>query len=170
MNRDEVKKQIDEFEAHYQYDSTYMRDLLEYSPEGLAKFNQFLPLARHRELLAPEEYWVAKLAAVQVEDCGHCLQLNVRMALEAGVPKHIIEAAIKGGELLPDDLKDVYAFAKSVADHDAVDPDLLGRIESRYNKGQLLEFGLNIAAAKVFPTIKRAAGYITSCHLVDIAV
>jgi alkylhydroperoxidase/carboxymuconolactone decarboxylase family protein YurZ len=170
MSKAEALKQIHEFEAHYKYDGTYMRELLEYSPGGLAKFNNFLPLSSHIEKLSPEDYWVAKLATMQVEDCGECLQLNVRMALEAGVSKALVRAAIKGGNELPEHLKDVYLYAKSVAKHELVDNDLMDRIEVRYDKGSLLEFGICIATAKVFPTIKRAVGYAKACSLIEIEV
>lgn len=170
MNNADALKQIREFEAHYKYDGTYMRELLEHSPTGLAKFNNFLPLSSHREKLSPEDYWVAKLATMQVEDCGECLQLNVRMALEAGVSKALVQAAIQGGNALPENLKDVYLYAKSVANHEIVVNDLMNRIEARYDKGSLLEFGICIAAAKVFPTIKRAVGYTKACSLIETEV
>jgi len=164
------RTEIDNFEAHYKYDSTYMRELLDHSPEGFAKFNSFMPLSSHIEKLKLEDYWVAKLAAMQVEDCGECLQLNVRMALEAGVPKTLVQAAIQGGRDLPDQLRDVYDYAKSVANHELVDNELMDRIEARFDKGALLEFGLCIATAKVFPTIKRALGYAKTCSLVEIEI
>lgn len=170
MNTAEALQQLNEFKAHYKYDSTYMRDLLESSPAGFMKFNNFLPLARHKEKLNSEDYYVAKLAAMQVEDCGECLQLNVRMALEAGVSKELIKAVIRGGNALPENLKDVYRYAKSVAKQEGIENDLMDRIAARYEKGALLEFGLCIASAKVFPTIKRAAGYAKSCSLIEIEV
>jgi alkylhydroperoxidase/carboxymuconolactone decarboxylase family protein YurZ len=170
MNNAEALKQIREFEAHYKYDGTFMRELLEHSPAGLAKFNNFLPLSAHKEKLSPGDYWVAKLATMQVEDCGECLQLNARMALEAGVSKAQVRAAIQGGNELPENLKDVYLYAKSVANHELVDSDLMNRIEASYDKGSLLEFGICIATAKVFPTIKRAVGYTKTCSLIEIDV
>lgn len=170
MTMTDYRQMIDDFENHYNYDSTYMRELLESSPEGFAKFNNFLPLTSHREKLSPEDYWVAKLAAMQVEDCGNCLQLNVRMALEAGVSKKLIEAIIKNNSALPENLKDIYNYAKAVAAHSQIDTALMGRIEARYDKGGLLEFGVCIATAKVFPTVKRALGYTKSCSLIDIKV
>lgn len=170
MDEADARKQITDFEARYKYDGTYMRELLEWSPEGLSKFANFLPLSNHREKLSPEEYWVAKLAAMQAEDCGDCLQLNVRMALEGGVSKQLIEAAVKGGNSLPENLQYVYLYAKAVAAHAGIDAALMDRIVARYNKGQQLEFGLCIATAKVFPTIKRALGYTKSCKLVQIEV
>ena len=164
----DYRNEIDNFEAHYKYDSTYMRELLDHSPEGFAKFNSFLPLSSHREKLKPEEYWVAKLAAMQVEDCGECLQLNVRMALEAGVPRALVQAVIRRGRDLPERLRDVYDYARSVANHEMVDNELMERMEAGFDKGALLEFGLCIATAKVFPTIKRAVGYTKACSLIEI--
>lgn len=170
MNTAEALQQIRDFETRYKYDATYMRDLLESSPAGFMKFQNFLPLSGHTEKLGAEDYWVAKLAAMQVEDCGECLQLNVRMALEAGVSRDLIAAAIGGGEALPANLKDVHLYARGVAGHEAVDDGLMDRIKARYSKGALLEFGLCIASAKVFPSIKRAVGYTKSCSLIKIEV
>ncbi|MCA9015808.1 MAG: carboxymuconolactone decarboxylase family protein [Planctomycetaceae bacterium] len=161
-------KEIDEFETHYQYDSTYLRELLAFSPDAYEKFAAFKPLASHQEKLEPESYWIAKLAAMQVEDCGACLQLNVRFALENQVPREIIEAVLQGGEGLSDELRDLYDFAVQVASSRELDPALEQRIQSRFDRGALLELGIVIASAKVFPTIKRAAGYANSCRLIEI--
>jgi len=170
MNMTNYRQMIDDFESHYHYDSTYMRELLESSLEGFARFNDFLPLARHQEKLGAEDYWVAKLAAMQVEDCGECLQLTVRMALEGGVSKAIVEAVLNGGGALSADLKDIYDYARCVASNDTIEAELMDRMTARFDKGALLEFGLGIATAKVFPTIKRAVGYTKSCSLMDIEV
>ena len=169
-NKTEALNQIAQFEAHYQYDSAYMRDLLEHSPDGFAKFNNFLPLARHHEKLDNNDYWVAKLAAMQAADCGECLQLNVRMALEAGISKELIQAILRGGDALPADLLDVYHYAKSVATNIPIQEDLRDRIEARFDKGELLEFALAIATTAVFPGIKRALGLAKACSLVEIEV
>lgn len=170
MSNAEALKQIQEFEAHYQYDGTYMRELLEHSAQGYAKFNNFLPLASHREILSPEEHWVARLATMKGADCGECLQLNVRMALEAGISRELVRAALTGGNALAENLKDVYHYARSVAGQELVASDLVERIAARYEKGWLLELGLCIATGMVFPTIKRAVGYAKACSLIEIEV
>lgn len=170
MNTTDYRKMIDDFENHYNYDSTYMRDLLESSLAGYEKFSNFLPLARHRERLGTEAYWVAKLSAMQVGDCGDCLQLNIRMALESGVEKPVIESVLNGGDTLPAELNDIYHYAKQIASNDSVAPELLDRISERYDKGDLLEFGLCIAAGMVFPVMRRAAGYAKSCSVMEIEV
>jgi len=94
----------------------------------------------------------------------------VCMAVEDGVSRQVVEATIKGGSALPENLKDIYNYATSVAAHAQIDTASMDRIEARYDKGTLLEFGLCIATAKVFPTVKRALGYTKSCSLVEIEV
>lgn len=170
MSMTKYRMMIDDFENHYKYDCTYMRELLESSPTGFAKFSNFLPLSSHRENLSVEDYWLAKLSAMQIENCGDCLQLNVRMALEAGVSKSIIQAVLSGGSDLPDALNDICEYAKFIASGDAIPPDhgIIDRMKTRYGRGTLLELGLCVATAKVFPTIKRALGYTKSCTLVEI--
>lgn len=168
MTEIQANQQITDFEAHYHYDATFMHELLAHSPEGYAKFSAFIPLSSHRKQLKPEEYWIAKLAAMQVEDCGDCLQLNVRMALEAGVENAVIRATLNNGEGLPKNLQLVYQYAYQVAAHALLDANVMAQIEAAYSKGERLEFGLCIASAKVFPTIKRAMGYTKSCQLITI--
>ena len=170
MNKAESLQQINDFEAHYRYDSNYMRELLESSPAGFEKFNNFLPMARHREQLANVDYWVARLAAMQAQDCGECLQLTVRMALEAGMDKPLIELILSGGDELPEELKDIYQYAVQVTVNGTPNEQLLDRIQRRYSRGELLEFGLCIASAAVFPMIKRAIGNAKSCRLMEIEI
>ncbi|QDT40579.1 Carboxymuconolactone decarboxylase family protein [Gimesia alba] len=163
-------KEIDEFETHYQYDGTYLRELLALSPDGYAKFAAFRPLAYYQGSLDKETFWIAKLATMQVEDCGECLQLNVRFALENGIAREIIEAVLQGGDGLSEELRDLYDFAVQVASSRDLDPALEERIQSRLSRTALLDLGVCIASAKVFPTIKRAAGYANSCRLIEIQV
>lgn len=61
MKYAELLGQINDFEKHYQYNSTYMREMLESSVAAYDKFNKTMPLVGHRELLDAETYWVDKL-------------------------------------------------------------------------------------------------------------
>lgn len=170
MNTAEVLKSIDEFDRHYKYDSEYVRYLLNNSPEGLERYNGFLPMAGYIKKAAPEVYFVAKLAAMQVEDCGDCLQLNIRMALENHVAKEVVKAVIQGGKELPPNLKEIYEFAKKVANHEDFSRDVVANIENKYGKEVLAELALCIASAKVFPALRRTLGYATSCRLIEFEV
>ena len=168
MSSTDHLEQIEQFGEHYQYNTDYIREMFHHSPEGFEKFAAFLPLASHRETLEPDVFWVAKIAAMQVADCGHCLQLNIRMALEAGVSVDIVKAAVAGGSKLPEHLKDIYDFSASVVSITPAAPALEKRIHEQLNKAQQIELGICIATTAIFPTIKRTLGYTQSCNLVEL--
>lgn len=168
MKFEEYMQEINNFEEHYNYDSTYMREMLESSLVGYSKFVNAIPLTSHREHLDLETFWVAKLASVKTEDCGECLQLNVNMAKEAGVSAEIIRGVIMQSERLSNDLKDVFDYAVGVSLNQLDNEELLSRIEMRFDKGQLIELGVCISTAKIFPVIKRSIGYAKSCALIEL--
>jgi hypothetical protein len=161
---------LDNFETHYKYDARYLRDLLETSEEGFDKFNAFMPMSTHKQALSTEAFWVAKLSAMRAEDCGSCLQLNIRMALESGVSKPIIESVLYSKETLPTELKRVYDFATSIALNENLSSTDQTAIDEALTKSEKIEIGLCVAAARVFPTLKRAAGYSKACNLMEFEV
>lgn len=169
MDKEAARRSIAEFEAHYDYDGSYMHELLDLSPEGYEKFMAFRPMSAHRSEATPEEYYLAKIAAMQSEDCGSCLQLTVRQALEAGVSEDIVASALKQGEGLDPELADVYRFAANAATNAPQDPERVERLEQRRGRAVIAELALCIAGARVFPTIKRTLlGPAESCSLVSV--
>ena len=169
MQYEAYLEQIKDFEKHYQYDTTYMREMLAASVSMYDKFNNTMPLVSHRELLDVETYMVAKLATMAFEDCGECLQLNIKMVQEQGVSDKVIRGAISGGKGLSAELKDIHDFALMISNNTR-DADLVKLVESRLNKGQLLELGLAVATTKIFPVLKRAVGYAKSCSLTPLEI
>ncbi|WP_299583811.1 hypothetical protein [uncultured Microbulbifer sp.] len=168
MNEQQRLEEMDAFSQKYRYDMDYLREFLRSSPEGFEKFANFQPLSMHREFLPLEVFWVSKLAAMQVADCGACLQLNVRMALEADVEPHLVRACIQGGSNLPEPLKDIFDFATALASYKNIDPVLDQRIGTQLDQRQRIELGVSVATASVYPTIKRAMGHTQSCSLIEI--
>ncbi len=170
MDTKEASQMIDDFQSHYKYDADYMRDLLKYSPGGFEKYNAFLPMAQYREKAPTDVYYVANIAAMKIEDCGECLQLNIRFALEKGVSKDIVRGAIRDGEGLSGDLKKVYDLAAAVASNGEGIEDLSSQIEAKYGKEVMMELALCIASARVFPALRRTLGYAKSCSLYEFEV
>ncbi|WHI44811.1 hypothetical protein [Microbulbifer sp. VAAF005] len=168
MSKQQYLQEMEAFSQKYRYDMDYLREFLQGSPEGFEKFRNFQPLSMHREFLPIDVFWVSKIAAMQVADCGMCLQLNVRMALESGVEPHLVKACIQGGSGLPENLQDIFDFATAVASYKTIDPVLNERIGAQLDNRQRIELGVSVATASVFPTIKRAMGYTQSCSLVEI--
>lgn len=146
----------------------YLHHIAATSLAAFTKFGLFNPLAQHRKYLPPAPYHLARLVAVQREDCGTCVQIEVNAALKAGVDAALVRATVEGrGGDLPRELADVVRFADAVAaasDDEAIRETL----RTRYGEAAFVELALGIAAARVFPTTKRALGYAKACALVDI--
>lgn len=170
IDKETALAEIAKFDAHYGYDSSYLVDVLKASPEGFEKFQDFKPLAYHRVELPVDAYFTAHLIATRSEDCGSCLQLVSKMAIEAGVPREIVKATLNGDESLPDELKLVRRYALCVSKQEPIDPDLLSYLKDCFGETAVAELALCIATARVFPTIKRAMGYAKSCSLVPVEV
>ena len=149
----------------------YLRHIARTSLPSFFKFALFTPLARHRRRLPPDAYHVARLVATQHEDCGTCVQIEVNLARRAGVAANVLRAALKGEpDELPAELADVYRFAQAVVEAGGAEVEWRERVRERYGEAALVEMALAIAAARVFPTTKRALGYAASCALVRVDV
>ncbi|WP_105102633.1 hypothetical protein [Microbulbifer pacificus] len=168
MDRKTVQQQIAAFGEHYRYDVGYLQDFLQIAPECYEAFLGFQSLSSYRGKLPLDIYWVSRLASMQIADCGECLQLSVRMALEAGVDKTVVKSCIEGGSRLPENLKDIFDFASAVASYRVIDPQLDARIDQLLDKAQRIELGICVATASVYPSIKRALGIAQRCSLVEI--
>ena len=169
-DKTELAAQIDAFEHHYHYDTTYMRELLDSSLDAYQAFGQSSALSQFREKLSKDEHWLCKLAAMQAEDCGACLQLTLDMALEDGFAPAYAQAVLNQGQGLPAALFDLFGFATDVAANRHDYPEQTQRVHARYSKAELLEMGLAIASVKLYPSIKRALGYAKRCQLMTFRV
>ena len=149
----------------------YLRHIASASLPAFLKFGLFTPLASHRKVLAAEPYHVARLVAVQAEDCGTCVQAEVNLARANHVPRPVIQAVLDGTpELLSEELADVFRFSHAVANRTVEEGEWRDRLRGRYGEAGLVELALAIASSRVFPTTKRALGYAVSCERVHLEV
>ena len=92
------------------------------------------------------------------------------MARRDGVPDNLLRALIAShqDELAADE-RDVYLFTRAVVDADEEKAAPLREcLRARLGEEALIELSFAIAGARVFPTVKRALGYATSCALVEL--
>jgi len=162
---------IENFGSHYNYDVDYIKRMIKQAPNAYEKFESFLPMASYYEKAPDEVIFLVKLAVMKNEDCGACLQLNVNMAIEAGVDEQIVkEIVFNKGRNLPEELKELYEFILNVAKNESIDDKLYSKISNKYGHEIMIEIALASASAKVFPTIKRVLGDIESCSVIQIKV
>ena len=149
----------------------YVRHLYRVSPGGFFKFARIMPLAAYRKKLPAEPCYVARLVATRHEDCGTCVQIEVNQALADGVAPAVIQATLDGRlDDLPAELAEVYRFAEGVVGATGEEDPLRDRMRQRWGEAGLAELALAIASCRVFPSVKRALGYATSCSKMRIDV
>ena len=159
---------ISAFETRYDYDAAYLRALLRASPDGFRAFEAFGAMAEYRSALSADAYYVARLAALQTEDCGACARLAARMGREGGASEAVLRAAFERDAGLPDELKRIYDFASGVAANQ-VDPALREAVRRDVGEEGLAELALCAAAARVYPCLKRGLGFASaSCERVSM--
>ncbi|EDY82956.1 hypothetical protein VDG1235_2579 [Verrucomicrobiia bacterium DG1235] len=168
--KQESLRQIEAFEVAYRYDCSYMKTMLEHAPEALEIFNGFTPMAGHRLHAPLEVYFAAKLTAYRHADCGPCLQLAIRFAQEAGVENALIETLVFDRGELPELLARTQAFTRACLANTPDYETLRTELSWELGKATMIELALVIAAAQVFPVVKRATGHYKSCSLVTLNV
>jgi len=171
MLRTLILKRLDAEERKLGGSLDYMRQIVRTSLPAFFKFGLFMPFAAHRRALPVDACNVARLVGSLSADCGTCVQIGVNMALAEGVNAAIVRAVVeRRPEDLPRELAEVYRFAWGVAEASGAEEGLRDALRARWGDAGLIEIGYALASARVFPTVKRAMGFATSCALVKIRV
>ncbi|MDZ4799772.1 MAG: hypothetical protein SGI92_16565 [Bryobacteraceae bacterium] len=127
-------------------------------------------IADYHHALPPEVYYVAKIAAYRMEDCGSCLRIVTHMARKNGVPASIVRAALEGEvHLLPEELQAVYGFAQKQGER-VDDPSIRAWLREKYGDQGVIEMVMGIASARSFPAFKRALGFAKRASEVNVEV
>jgi alkylhydroperoxidase family enzyme len=149
----------------------YCRFILRVSLRAFFKFAKFLAVDEYCRVLPPGPCYVARIVAVQHEDCGTCVQIAVSQARKAGVPAELLRAVLDGKwDGLPEELRDACRFAEAVVTSNGEEDVLRERIRLRHGDEGLIEMALAIASCRAFPIIKRALGYAARCSAVTVRV
>lgn len=159
----EIRAQISEFGKMYDYDAGYQTALLDASPGAYATFAAGMDMVSYREVLPLEAHYVARITMMQVEDCGACAQLNLRMAVEAGVDRDILACLVHAPDRLPLHLRDVREHVRDVAAGAPLCPNRTQRLRERYGEAGFAELAVCLTGCRIFPTLKRAMDKMTVC-------
>ncbi|MEO0793622.1 MAG: carboxymuconolactone decarboxylase family protein [Verrucomicrobiota bacterium] len=164
----EKETQLSAFEQHYGYDASYLRHVLKTSPNAYDAFEHFKKMAAFRQNLSVDDYYVIAIATMQAEDCGSCLQLNVKMAIEAGVSQEIVQAALGRSQPGYDRVQTLRDYAIAVASNLPCE-HLESTVRKYLGETGLVELALCVASNRVYPCLKRALGYASeACEMIGI--
>jgi hypothetical protein len=165
-----LKRAIDRFERTWQYDASYMRDIIDASPRAAWLFSRATALGQFRRGIPLEPWYVAGITAVRHEDCGPCTQLGVSMAERAGVSAAVLRAVLTDNPgAMPPDVELVWRFTRATLAHDAAADPYREAIVQRWGQLALISLAFTITAARLYPTVKYALGHGKACMRIVVA-
>src|ERR1044071_4070280 len=94
MIRWALRRAIARFERTWNYDASYLRDIVQASPRAAWLCSRAAALGQFRRDLPIEAWCAAGITAVRHEDCGPCTQLAVTMAERNGVSPAVLRAVL----------------------------------------------------------------------------
>jgi hypothetical protein len=165
-----LRRAIGKFERDWNYDASYMRDMIEASPRAAWLFSRVTSLGRFRRDIPVDAWCAAGITAVRHEDCGPCTQLGVTMAERAGVSPAVLRALLTDNAgAMPADVALVWRFTRATLAHDPAADDYREVILERWGRRALISLAFAITAARIYPTVKYALGHGKACMRVVVA-
>jgi hypothetical protein len=89
-----LSRWISKFERKWNYDASYLRDVLDADPRALTAFGKVAALSSYRKDVPPAAYCAAGIVGTMTEDCGPCTQLVLDMAQREGVAADVLRAIV----------------------------------------------------------------------------
>jgi hypothetical protein len=157
-------------ERTWNYDASYMREVLATNPWTFLKFAVVTMLVPRRD--APGEALAAAgLVGTLTEDCGPCTQISVDMAARGGVKPEILRAILAGDEAAMGATATLaYRFARASLERRLEEADALrDEVVRRWGQKGLVAISLALTTARMYPTLKYAMGHGRACSRVTVA-
>lgn len=171
INTQEALKKLEGYRTVYNYDTSYMEEMLKESPDAYEIYDAFLPMAYFSKATSTEVIHLVRIVSMMNQDCGACSQLCIDFALEAGLSKEFVkEIVFNEGKALSPDLQLLFDFTKTISTNQTVDPLMYDKMNQIYTREMMMEIALAIASTRVFPAIKKTLNYFESCSMVRFKV
>jgi uncharacterized protein YjeT (DUF2065 family) len=165
-----LKRRLAAFEREFNYDISYVREMLDTDVKAVMALWKAQGLSHYRKGVPRDAYYAAAIAAAMEADCGPCTQLAVTMAEKEGVAGDTLRAIITGDlRTMPDDAVLAYQFAKASLAHEAGADELRDEIVKRWGKEAVISLAYALASSRIYPTIKYALGHGKACTRLTVA-
>ena len=165
-----LRKGLGKFEREWDYDASYMRDIIDASPRAAWLFSRVASLGQFRQDIPIDAWCAAGITAVRREDCGPCTQLGVTMAERAGVRPEILRAILaEDVDAMPPHVALAWKFARATLAHDAAADRYREAILEQWGKRALVSLAFAMTAARLYPTVKYALGHGKACTRIVVA-
>jgi hypothetical protein len=163
------KKKMREFGEEYDYDMSYMEELVDIYPEKASYYVKAMPLASHNGHLPQELYHAIKMRSMQLADCGPCLKLSMTMAERSGLSKEMIGAVLTGDLVgMPRYIQLGWHYAEAVINRTDKMEEYTREIEIEFGKRGLWDASLAVVYGQFYPILKRGLGIAQVCAPVSV--
>jgi hypothetical protein len=152
-----------DFGTKYSYDVGYMEQLLAASPAAFATFEAAMGMAGHRVHLPVDAHYVACISALMADDCGACTQLDLRLAVEAGVDRAVLRQLLEDPRQLPPTLRLVHEHATQVVKGGNADAARVAELRRVLGDAAFGELAVNILGSRIYPGLRRTMGAEVAC-------
>jgi hypothetical protein len=159
-----LRRRINAFERTWNYDASYIREMIDTDPRAMMTFGKVQGLSQYRRDVPLASYCAAGLIAVMAEDCGPCTQLGIDMAQRQGVDPDVLRAIVARDYVaMPEDVALAARFTEATLRHAPEADDLRDEVLHRWGKRGLISLAFAMLSARMYPTLKYALGYGQAC-------
>ena len=159
-----MRKGIAAFERQWNYDASYVHELIDADPRAAWMFQRAATLGKYRKDVPADALAAAAITAVRHEDCGPCTQLGVQMAERSGVDPRVLRAVLTDTPLMmPPDVALAWRFTRATLDHDPAADEYRDEIIKRWGPRAVITLAFAIVTARLYPTVKYAMGHGKAC-------
>lgn len=163
-------RSITKIEREFDYDASYLREVLDVSPEALVRFGLAGSISRYRRDVPEDVYYAALITGALRADCGPCAQLVTRFAEREGVDADVLRAIVRGDlERVSEPVRLAASFANAVLSRSMEIDPLRERLEARYGARGVISLSFAILGSQLYPTLKYALGHGKTCAVVEVA-
>jgi hypothetical protein len=165
-----MRRGLNTFERKWNYDASYVHEMIEADPRAAWMFQRAAALGKYRKDVPTAALFAAGITAVRHEDCGPCTQLAVSMAERAGVDPEVLRAVLtETPTMMPPDVALAWRFTRATLDHDPSANEFRDEIVKRWGSRAVLSLAFAIATARLYPTVKYAMGHGKACTRIVVA-
>ena len=165
-----LHRMIGRFERDWNYDASYLHDMIDASPRAAWMFSRVAAMGQFRRDVPIEAWCAAGITAVRHEDCGPCTQLAVTMAERSGVSAEVLRAVLADNPAaMPPEVALVWRFTRATLTHDPLADEYREAIVDLWGRRALVSLAFAITAGRIYPTVKYALGHGKACMRVVVS-
>src|SRR5580704_11164222 len=149
-----IHRRLRAFERAYDYDASYMHELLDIDRGAFFAFARVTKMGHFRKGAPREACFAASLVGTIAEDCGPCTQLNVTMAIRDGVDPNQLAAVLRNDDpAMSDTVRLAVRFAKAALAHAPEADELRDVIRAKWGPRALVAISFALTASRMYPTL-----------------